>query len=577
MPETRRKSPVIAGVLIAAALALAVVALLWSCGCLGNTTARGRSATIIAVNDIYRIEGVGETELGGLHRLRTLRKTIEKEGRDVLLLHAGDFLSPSLAGRVFKGEHIVDAMNNLDGDPKKFDKRMFVVFGNHEFDDSDCNVSPAPLMARLDESQFIWLNANLDFSNCASMKDVMAHKNIKRTAVVGVGGIKFGIFGIGLTPDIKDAKKYPKFGVPYDSARAAIKELRAKKVDVIVAMTHLGEADDEALLRSLSDDGLDFLIGGHDHTATTIKDAHEIERGFKSDSDGRNARRLDVSLPPKGRPQITMNELVILDDKGAVRDPAMSELAKTWVARAQARICADRKKAGTAPFDNRCLEKVAGKAQFEIRLEEEDNRGTETDFGRWLADAVRRRSGADVAIVNAGSLGLNTNLPVGATLSVGDVVDIFRFDDVVAVRSFPASKVCAAIRQGFGKPGTGAWPHVAGLRPQDERATGISAKWDGRIEIVGKNIFCGPPQETNQREDYIAVASVPFVLCGGDDSPLLANEDDKTLPSRSDKVAKCLVDLRKDPRGNGPISLYRLAEEAIAEAGQDGIKLPSRD
>ena len=85
-----------------------------------------RVATILAVNDIYRIAGVGEKQIGGLHRLRTLRKTVEKEAGKVLLLHAGDFLSPSLESRVFKGEQMIDAMNNLDGDPKKFDARMFV-------------------------------------------------------------------------------------------------------------------------------------------------------------------------------------------------------------------------------------------------------------------------------------------------------------------------------------------------------------------------------------------------------------------------------------------------------------------
>jgi 2',3'-cyclic-nucleotide 2'-phosphodiesterase (5'-nucleotidase family) len=576
MAGLKPKSYLGIAVVVAAIIALGG-GLLWFCGCFGGgRIGTARAATIIAVNDIYRIEGVGEKELGGLHRLRTLRKTLEQENRNILLLHAGDFLSPSLAGRIFKGEQIVDAMNNLDGDPKKFDKRMFVTFGNHEFDDSDCNVSPAPLMARLDESQFTWLNANLDFSSCASMKDVMAHKNVKRTVIAELDGIKFGIFGIGLTPDIKDAKKYPRFGSPYDSARAAIKELRSAKADVVVALTHLDASDDEVLLRSLSDDGLDFLIGGHDHTATTIKDAHEIERGFKSDSDGRSARQLDVSIPPKGRPQITTNKLVMLDDQGAARDPAISELAKKWAARAQAKICADRKKAGAAPFDNRCLDSFAGKAQFEIRLEEEDNRGTETDFGKWLADTVRRRSGADVAIVNAGSLGLNTNLPAGATLSVRDVVDIFRFDDVVAVRSFPASTVCAAVRQGFDKAGTGAWPHVAGMLPQDEKATGISAKWNGRIEIPSKKIFCGPPEEEQPKEN-IAVAGVPFVLCGGDNSPLLANEDDKTLPARSDKVAKCQSDLRKQPQWNNPVSISRVAEEEIVKAGPEGVKLPSRD
>ena len=34
----------------------------------------------------------------------------------------------------------------------------------------------------------------------------MAHKNVKRTAIIELGGIKFGIFAIGLTPDPKDAR-----------------------------------------------------------------------------------------------------------------------------------------------------------------------------------------------------------------------------------------------------------------------------------------------------------------------------------------------------------------------------------
>ena len=177
--ETSKSSTAIIVIAIVAVVAL-VVGLLWLCGCLGQGTSAGkrgeRVATILAVNDIYRIDGVGAEEIGGLHRLRTLRKDIEKKSGNVLLLHAGDFLSPSLESRVFKGEQMIDAMNNLDGDPNKFDARMFVAFGNHEFDDSNCLSAPASLNARIDESQFTWLNANLDFANCASMKDVMAHK-----------------------------------------------------------------------------------------------------------------------------------------------------------------------------------------------------------------------------------------------------------------------------------------------------------------------------------------------------------------------------------------------------------------
>ena len=116
-----------------------------------QSQARERTVTILAVNDVYRLDGVGKEQIGGLHRLRTLRTWIERNAPNALLLHAGDFLSPSLEGSVFKGEQMIDAMNNLDGDAKTFDTRMFVTFGNHEFDDSDCRRSPAPLPQRIAE------------------------------------------------------------------------------------------------------------------------------------------------------------------------------------------------------------------------------------------------------------------------------------------------------------------------------------------------------------------------------------------------------------------------------------------
>src|SRR5206468_1133839 len=113
------------------------------------------------------LEGVGEREIGGLLRLRTLRKWIERDAPNLILLHAGDFLAPALVSSELHGKPMVDVMNNLDGDSRAFDHRMFVTFGNHEFDDSKCTDQDAPLNARVVQSQFTWLAANLDFSKCA--------------------------------------------------------------------------------------------------------------------------------------------------------------------------------------------------------------------------------------------------------------------------------------------------------------------------------------------------------------------------------------------------------------------------
>ena len=104
-----------------------------------------RTVTFLAINDIYRLEGVAENTSGGLTRVRTLRKAIERDAPNAILLHAGDFLSPSLVSRMFKGAQMIDVLNNLDGDANAFDARMFVVFGNHEFDESTCNRPDAPL------------------------------------------------------------------------------------------------------------------------------------------------------------------------------------------------------------------------------------------------------------------------------------------------------------------------------------------------------------------------------------------------------------------------------------------------
>ena len=86
------------------------------------------------INDVYRIEGVDGGKAGGLARVRALRGELEREHPDLLLLHAGDLLFPSFASRMYKGEQMIAVLNALDGDPRAFDPRMFVTFGNHEFD-----------------------------------------------------------------------------------------------------------------------------------------------------------------------------------------------------------------------------------------------------------------------------------------------------------------------------------------------------------------------------------------------------------------------------------------------------------
>jgi 2',3'-cyclic-nucleotide 2'-phosphodiesterase (5'-nucleotidase family) len=512
-----------------------------------------RMVTILAINDVYRLDGVAAGKSGGLPRVRTLRRWIEREAPNALLLHAGDFLSPSLESKVFKGAQMIDVLNNLDGAGAAFDTRMFVAFGNHEFDDSRCDKAAAPLNARVAESQFTWLVANLDFSNCPSMNGMLSRPNVRKDGVIiEVDGIKVGLFGIGLTPDKEGAPRYPHFKEALPAARRSIAYLRQAGAQLIVALTHLPREDDEALLKQLSAAGLGLVVGGHDHTNTVLFDDRGQARGFKADSDARTAWRIDVAVPRDGRPRvdarlITLNEAI-------APDPALAKGAQSWSARAEQQICADR---GAAKPD--CLSEPIGRTRTTIDLEEIVNRTEETAFGDWLADLIAKTTGADVAIVNSGILGLNEDLAPGTELRLRHLVDIFRFDDIVAVRSFPAKQVCAAMAHGLVLPGMGGWPHVSGVEVEVKR-TG------GKYQSATVTRFRTKPGVDCDSAQPVKVVSMPFLLCGGDGYALLPPGD------------ACLKQLEDNPLGDGVpgLRLSAIAEKAIRAAGNAGIA-PMKD
>src|SRR5262249_46861914 len=80
--------------------------------------------TFLQINDVYStvpIDGVG-----GLARVATLKQQLEAAGKTPVLVIAGDFLSPSVASSVFKGEQMVAALNAAGLD--------LSTLGNQKFD-----------------------------------------------------------------------------------------------------------------------------------------------------------------------------------------------------------------------------------------------------------------------------------------------------------------------------------------------------------------------------------------------------------------------------------------------------------
>jgi 2',3'-cyclic-nucleotide 2'-phosphodiesterase (5'-nucleotidase family) len=160
-----------------------------------------REVVVLAVNDVYRIEGVEGGQRGGMGLVRALRRQLEQQNPDLLFLHAGDFLFPSLLSEWTQGAHMVEAMNRLDGAPGVFDPRMFVVFGNHEFERSKRKHADL-LQARIDQSEFQWLGTNIRFAQ-EEGRPLVDSNNLQVVKIVESGGVRVGIFG--LTTDKKPA------------------------------------------------------------------------------------------------------------------------------------------------------------------------------------------------------------------------------------------------------------------------------------------------------------------------------------------------------------------------------------
>ena len=102
--------------------------------------------TFLQINDVYQTAPVDN--LGGLARVATIKRRLKDEGRTPFLVLAGDFLSPSVASSVFKGEQMVAALNAAGLD--------LATLGNHEFDFGD-----DVLIRRMMESKWEWVVSNV--------------------------------------------------------------------------------------------------------------------------------------------------------------------------------------------------------------------------------------------------------------------------------------------------------------------------------------------------------------------------------------------------------------------------------
>lgn len=404
------------------------------------------AVTVLLINDVYRLD-----YLAGV---RTLRRQLEGQHGEVLLLHAGDFLFPSLLSRRYEGAQMIDLMNRLDGDPDAHDPLMFATFGNHEFDKSGLGDHQL-LVDRIGESQFQWVSSNIRFKTDDQGVALVHGENLYPHRLIDLDGVRVGLFGI--TIDQNHPAYVDRFDDYVETSRAMTSLLRQQGAELVIALTHLTMDLDKELLGRLGDAGPDIIFGGHEH----VRQSAEIygRLVIKADSDAYSAAVARIT-PRENAPPLVEHRFQIIPGQIDF-DPAVADRASYWQAKFQDAYC----KEGGLVGD--CLEDVIGRTQVELVAEELTIRRFATNLGDWVADlalAAFSDQGAQISFINSGSLRLNHNIAAGSEITRKTLDELFAYaNELVLIRITGAQLKQILARSIEDWTGNGHWLQIAGF------------------------------------------------------------------------------------------------------------------
>jgi 5'-nucleotidase len=427
--------------------------------------------TLLQVNDVYQFAPVDQGTRGGLGRILTLRKSIQQQNPNTLLLMAGDTISPSVESITYKGAQMIDAWNATGLD--------YATFGNHEFD-----FGPDVLQARIKESKFGWVAANV-----IDTRTNQTFGGVPPFVVREFGGVKIGIFGLVL-PETKTTSRpgdNVEFRNPCETAKQIVSELHAQGVKVVVALTHLSMREDKEVARCAD---VDLIIGGHEHT---LLESHAGTAPiFKMTADARELGQIDLNISP------TTGELDSIDWKVIPVDATTKEATEfAAVYRKYASLLAE-------------LAKPIGRTTVALDARSLQSRTEETNVGNFVTDALRKATVADVALINGGSIRADEIIAPGK-LTMRDLLSILPFKNKLIKIEVTGATLRAALEHGVSRSAEdsqpGGFPQVSGIRFSFD----ASRKSGARLVDVKVN---GLPLDDAKK--YTLTTTTFLALDGGD-------------------------------------------------------------
>ncbi len=419
----------------------------------GVTAEAGYTLHIVHINDLHsRVEPVNRFDstcggednaegkcFGGYARVATKIDELRRElqGRNVLVLDAGDQYQGSLMYTTYKGDAEIEFMNRIGFDA--------MAVGNHEFDDGD-----EGLAKLADGVRFPVVSGNIDVSGSGELAGKI-HDHV----VLEVGGESIGIVS-ALAVDTAETSS-PSAAVVFmdeiESLRRDVATLEARGVDKIIALTHVGLPNDIRIAEEV--DGIDAVVGGHSHTllSNTVEGAppYPVMAGgtpvVQAYAYSKFVGHLTIKFDDDGNVVEASGDTILLDASVA-EDPAI-----------KARV------AELAGPIEEMKTRVVARAASAIDGERSSCRAGECEMGNLVTDAMLDRvkgRGIDVALQNGGGLRASID---GGEVTMGEVLTVLPFQGTLSTFTTKGRTLIDALENGVSQveEGAGRFPQVAGM------------------------------------------------------------------------------------------------------------------
>ena len=456
-----------------------------------NDSRQPDEVVILYTNDIHTFinNRVADNEKGAkslsYSALAAIKNNLEKQGKEVILVDAGDHVQGTASGSVDKGETIIRLMNAAG--------YSLAVPGNHEFDYGMQRFFELAKMA-----EFTYISA--DFYKIDDGKLILPPYKI-----IEKGGRKIAFVGISTPESItkstptnfmdKSGKLLYNF---YDSEthetlcgslQNVIDSIRGG-VDYIVALGHLG-VDISSMPYTSREiiactKGFDAFIDGHSHTL--------IEHEYVRDAAGKNVllTQTGAYFQAAGKMTISKNGALSTEiiKEFPVTDPKVEQIEQEWI----------------ASLEQKFNEKIAV-IDTEMFVMDPKNpeqrmiRNQETNLGDLSADAYYYYFNevlpldCDIAFSNGG--GIRNGIEKGA-VSYLSVKNILPFGNTICIVEATGQQIKDALEKGVMFVGlwntsknipaeSGSFQQVAGV------AFEINAAVESSVQVDKNRIWLGPP------------------------------------------------------------------------------------